>query len=503
MRRIPSLMASQHPDNAAAPYWKSNGDPFINTLDELEDAIHSLKELNATEYMWDWEGKFADASIIDRLYTKYIDFFQEQHIGKDKFITFRLPNIWEEKGYNLLQAMNAILIAEDQAKDLGFEHRPLFEVILPMTESADQLMKMHDLFTKLAVFKNKQFNPEREDNITTIELIPLIESVAGQLKISELLEDYIDQLKSKTKSKPTYIRPFIACSDPAIVSGWLPTKLANREAVSQSYSFAAKQKIEIFPIVGVGSLPFRGGLSPSTIDSYIANNPGVRTVTIQSSFRFDNPPKIVARSSEELTRRLRTSKPSILSAEQSKDIKEIIELSQSLYQATLNDLINDMQPIFAAVPKRRERRQHIGLLAYSRKSGKTTMPRAITFTASFYSIGVPPEFIGLGRALSSLSGSQIETLNKVLPALDHEIVRAGKFINKENLRILAQRNRAWGAILKDIELTEDYIGQSFAPVSNKEKSHRNLAANCLIMKNNPPALSQLITDTALLRGSLG
>ncbi|MHB1730799.1 MAG: phosphoenolpyruvate carboxylase, partial [Leptospirillum sp.] len=34
-------MATQHPDNASAPYWKSNGEAFISTLDELEECFRN------------------------------------------------------------------------------------------------------------------------------------------------------------------------------------------------------------------------------------------------------------------------------------------------------------------------------------------------------------------------------------------------------------------------------------------------------------------------------
>ena len=50
---------------------------------------------------------------------------------------------------------------------------------------------------------------------------------------------------------------------------------------------------------------------------------------------------------------------------------------------------------------------HVGLFGYGRSLGGVggvTLPRAIGFTASLYSIGVPPELLGLG----SLSQSDLE-----------------------------------------------------------------------------------------------
>ena len=291
MRKIPATMATQHPDNASAPFWDKHKDAFVSIHKEIDEAVICFKDLEAREYMWEWEGKHEDASVIDKLLSEYHEYFSKNQLNRDKFLTFRLPNIWEEKGYSLPQAMTAILTAEDFARDLGFENRPLFEVILPMTENADQLMKMHLLFEKLANFKSKEFTSDEPDNQNSIELIPLAESVQRQQLAGKLLEDYVDKYQKHFGENPKYIRPFFARSDPALVSGMLATVIANKIALSQVYKFSKERGIPVFPISGVGSLPFRGGLSPSTIEDYIKEYPGMRTVTIQSSFRYDQKKK--------------------------------------------------------------------------------------------------------------------------------------------------------------------------------------------------------------------
>ena len=74
-------MATQHPDNAQPAYW--NGKKFINTLDEVEECHRMFDELKCTEYMWDWEGKFVDEAVVEKLYQKYHSFFQKKKLGKD------------------------------------------------------------------------------------------------------------------------------------------------------------------------------------------------------------------------------------------------------------------------------------------------------------------------------------------------------------------------------------------------------------------------------------
>ena len=68
------------------------------------------------------------------------------------------------------------------------------------------------------------------------------------------------------------------------------------------------------------------------------------------------------------------------------------------YQAHVQQLTSVIRTVSAHVPKRRERKLHVGLFGYGRTLGGVggvTLPRAIGFAASLYSVGVPPELLGL------------------------------------------------------------------------------------------------------------
>jgi phosphoenolpyruvate carboxylase len=474
MRRIPATIASQHPDNASAPYWDPAGRPFISVYQEIEEAVACFRDLGVSEYMWDWEGKHADAAVIDRLFTDFYDYFAKYQLGRDKFLTFRIPNIWEEKGYNLLQAMTVILSGEDFARDLKFDQRPLFEVILPMTERPEQLMRIHTLFQKLAQFKSNDFTKKEPDNNDYLELIPLVESVESQLAVADLLTDYVRLHEQHFGRQPEYIRLFFACSDSSLTSGLLAGLLANKLLLSRLYEFEAKTGIPVYPFAGPGSLRFRGGLSPDTIDRFLQEFPGVRTVTVQSAFRYDNPKAKVVAAIARLEAELPKTKPRIIEALKQEQLVSIAEISAKFYQETVHGVAADMQRFFAAVPKRRDRRQHIGLLAYARSMGEQTLPRAITFTAGFYSVGVPPEFIGIGRALRKLSSAELEILRSEYHNLADDLVAAGRYLNRENLVTLAQKNAAWKQIQIDIADVEELLDVQFAPQSEAEKTHHAL-----------------------------
>ncbi|PIZ62314.1 phosphoenolpyruvate carboxylase [Candidatus Saccharibacteria bacterium CG_4_10_14_0_2_um_filter_52_9] len=494
-------MATQHPDNALPPYWDERQRPFISVYQEIKEAVTCFKDLGVGEYMWDWEGKHADAAVIDRLFSDHHDYFAKHQLGRDKFLTFRIPNIWEEKGYNLLQAMTVILSSEDFARDLKLNGRPLFEVILPMTERADQLMHIHRLFEKLAYFKSNEFTTD-VTNTDYLELIPLIESVESQLAIDDLLNDYVKFHKQHFGQPPEYVRTFLACSDSALSSGFLAGIIGNKIGLARVYEFSAQTGIPVFPIFGSGSLLFRGGLAPNTVDRFMQEFPGVRTVSIQSSFRYDYPKTTVKKAIIKLEKELPKAKPLKIASKDQQQLIAIAEKSAKLYKETFGKIIANMQPVFNNVPKRRDRRQHIGLLAYARSMGGQTMPRAITFTAGFYSIGLPPEFIGLGRTLKNIDKKDLQLLKDHYPNLTTDLEAAGRFINRENLKKFAKGSSDWKDIKADVELTEKILGITFGPQTKDEIAHQRLST-LLTQTEDAAKGSKLINEMAILRKSLG
>ena len=502
MRRIPPTIASQHPDNAGIPFWNKAGTPFISAYHEIAEAVINYQELGVSEAMWDFEGKHADSAIIERFFSEYHDYFSKEQLGRDKFLTFRIPNIWEEKGYNLLQAMTVILSGEDLAHDLKFAQRPLFEVILPMTERAPQLLKMQELFERLAKFKSQQFTTDRPANNPYIEMIPLVESVESQLGVADLLTDYVKLHDKHFGRKPAYIRVFFACSDSAESSGQLAGIIANKLLVARLYEFEAESGIPVFPFAGPGSLRFRGGFNPNTIDRFLEEYTGVRTVTIQSGFRYDNPKEQVVEAIARLEAEMpKTPKPAYDAKTQAR-LVAVSQTAAKFYQGTIYDLAEYMRPIFKAVPKRRDRRQHVGLLAYSRSMGEKTLPRAITFTAGFYSVGVPPEFIGLGRTLKTLSPKDLELLQGFYKHLVSDVEAFGRFLNRDNLAELVTRDPAWQAVADDVAGVEAVLGVELGPQTDDEKKHVALSGK-LLQTTDQAELADLINQTALLRKSLG
>ncbi|MBU1703687.1 phosphoenolpyruvate carboxylase, partial [Patescibacteria group bacterium] len=284
MRKIPATMATQHPDNAREAYFL--GSRFIPTQDEIEECYRCFGELGVEEFMWDWEGKFVDEAVIDRLFSQYFDYFKKHELGKDLFLTFRVPNIWIESSHKLPRAFMNLLSAEKAAKTYGLHSPPLFEVILPMTTSADQLIYLQRTFSKISKATQDIFFNMKSD-LDLVDVIPLFEEFEIITDCQSILTKYVRFLESEFRVKPRYMRVFTARSDTAVNGGFLPAKLAVKMAIHLYNDFGRREGIEMYPWVGGGCLPFRGGINPENIGPAIDEYRGVSTLTVQSAFRYD------------------------------------------------------------------------------------------------------------------------------------------------------------------------------------------------------------------------
>src|SRR3989338_2193786 len=147
MRMIPSAMATQHPDNANKPYWHHTS--FISAAAEIKESFLCFSDLGIDEYNWDWEGKFVDEAVVDRLLHKHYSYFQKNPLGKSKFLTFRIPNPRVEKQFRLARAFMVVITTSQLAQSLGFDSPPIFETILPLTETANEIIEIQRAFREL------------------------------------------------------------------------------------------------------------------------------------------------------------------------------------------------------------------------------------------------------------------------------------------------------------------------------------------------------------------
>src|SRR2546429_5838571 len=121
----------------------------------------------------------------------------------------------------------------------------------------------------------------------TVRMIPLIEDREHLLAADDLVRDF---LRGKELE---HVRVFIARSDPALNYGYLSAVLLALVALERLDALEHETGVAIYPVIGVGSVPFRGGLAPRTVDRVLTTYPSVQTFTIQSAFKYDHAPEAV------------------------------------------------------------------------------------------------------------------------------------------------------------------------------------------------------------------
>jgi len=250
-------------------------------------------------------------------------------------------------------------------------------------------------------------------------VIPLIEDLPYILNCDKIVES---NLSDKFVE---YQRVFLAKSDLALNYGMVASTLALKIALMKLEELKEKLSIPIYPIVGFGSAPFRGNLRPDTVDRILDEWRVVQTFTIQSAFKYDYPEREVVNAIEKINNSRRKRREGI-------DVEkamEIIRKTSDEYRKLISALVSLINRIANYVLKRRERKLHIGLFGYSRTLNGSTLPRAIPFCCALYSIGLPPEIIGL----NCLSENELDF---VMEICGEDITDALQFFNPNVLNIL-------------------------------------------------------------------
>jgi phosphoenolpyruvate carboxylase len=283
-----------------------------------------------------------------------------------------------------------------------------------------------------------RFYPDR------INVIPLFEDMDSMLRADAIVRRY---LRDKD---PAYQRVFLARSDPAMNYGLVAAVILNKIALDRLHRLSSDLGIPISPIIGVGSTPFRGNLKPENADRIMQEYPSVRTVTVQSAFKYDYPFEAVKDAVAKLERRT----PGSPQPADEEEYLGIIGRYIREYQAAVASLSTVINRLAAFVPARRKRKLHIGLFGYSRSSGSLVLPRAIPFTTALYSIGLPPEILGL----NALDEDDISLLKEVYVNLEADMQDALRYYDPGSGFASPDLVRAVGNLFGEVEREENHLG---------------------------------------------
>lgn len=433
--KIPRTLSTQHPDNVTIPFFANHS--VLRGDDEIKEAYYAFSNIGVEEIMWDSEGKESDDFVIRKLLTDYRRFFEKERIGRDRFINIRIPNPKYEKAEAkiLIETLESIPRSYDTAETFYGDGKfpPIFEVVVPMADGPI-IQKIFDYYKNVVIGKEHMKFVDGEGTTVgqwigrfrpkTINVIPLFEDVPAMLSADETLRAY---LKGK---EVEYQRVFLARSDPAMNYSSVAVILTLSLTLERLYRLQREIGVPIYPILGSGSAPFRGHLTPHTADYVLEKYPSVATFTIQSAFKYDFPVQDVQRAIALIND---TPIGAPHPVDDPKRVMAIIRKAAKEYQRQIEMLTPLINEVAKFVPSRRMRKLHTGLFGYSRelKAG-VTLPRVISFCAVLYSIGLPPDIIGL----NALSEEDRRIVRGIYSRFDDNIREVLRFWNPEVLKLV-------------------------------------------------------------------
>lgn len=486
MTKIPKIMSTQHPDNVQIPFFAESAE--LGGEDEIQEAYYAFYHLGCDEQMWDCEGKEADNFVVKKLLTRYESFFRSKKLGRDVFITLRVPNPTVEKSEAkiLLETLESIPRSFEAAQLFYREDiPPVFEVILPMTASSRCVDRVYRYYCDFVVKKQKKTINERDITIAEwigefkpekINVIPLFEDMEHMLNAHNITKEYLQD------KDVAYQRVFLARSDPAMNYGLVSAVLLNKIALQRLQKLSEEIGVKIYPILGVGSAPFRGNLKPQTVERVAEEYPSVYTFTVQSAFKYDHSPDEVRKAINKLQER----KISLPQQVDEKRCIEIIRKYSQEYQRQVKELATIINRTARYVPSRRKRKMHIGLFGYSRNMDGITLPRAISFTSALYSLGLPPEILGL----NALDKDDLRFIKEVFINFEDDLRDSLRYLNPDTL-----------FLPKDLKLKIREFPEDFQP----EEEHKELTEYIInsLRRNGAEDLGEYVLRAASLRKFLG
>ena len=487
----PRVMSTQHPDNATVPFFV-DGD-VVEGEDEIQEAYYVYSHLGCDEQMWDFEGKEGDEYAVQKLLSRQSGFFEDTVLGDDVRLTVRGPNpdVEPTEAKVLLEILESIPRSYDAAatfaKECGVEEfAPIHEVIVPMVTSAEQLLLVRRYYEEFVVGKSDsrvfgdrtvsdwvgEFRPD------TVGVIPLLEDREHMLDIDGIVGEYVRETGVDEQ------RVFLARSDPALNYGSLSADLLNLVALSRLDALEDRESVGIYPMLGAGGAPFRGGLSPDDAGNVADAYPSVETFTAQSAFKYDHKVDDVREGVETLKGATRGDAEAL---DEERALETVGRVAEK-YSEQVSVVAPTVNRVSDLVPDRRARRLHVGLFGYSRQVGENALPRAIGYTAALYSIGLPPTLLGV----AGMTDDDAEFVEDVFPRFYDNLSEAALYYNPRAPEFV-------GLDRDEVEVALEHVDGS----TNETHREATDAAIDGLKKGDSDAVRNAVREAATERGFLG
>ena len=424
---IPLLMCTQHPDSTVR----------ITAQEEVDEAVVSHLAYGCDEYMVDYEGKATPYSQPRDVVAKALSLGLP--LGERFFITPRIPNPRLEDFGRSMLALEASLLANAYSrKEAGVD--AVKWIILPMTEDVDTMAFVY----KAISLKAKTLAELEALKTENISLVPLVEDAVRQLHIDKFVRALF-RITAQSGYVLEEMRVFLGISDSAVRHGHVASALAVRRALALLDEINRDGEYKVWPIIGMGSPPFRGGVNnPRLVEAEATQYGGYKTATIQSAVRYDVSYKDFVRVREVLTT---PRGPGGVEID-----PEWVEQASKLYKEAAAPHVEKVVQYASVIPSTRDR---VSWKQYGRSitDGKPSVPRAIVYTATWYFMGLPPTFLDYSFIKWAYERGVLDQVLRALPALKAEWEYDSAYYSPTRaMKILGEK------VVKGVEEAMDILG---------------------------------------------
>jgi phosphoenolpyruvate carboxylase len=273
------------------------------------------------------------------------------------------------------------------------------------------------LVQRLIVKKMRVYQEEFSIPKMDVQLVPLVEDVERFLEIHRFITILYNAVKDYGIEMHN-LRVFIGKSDAAVKAGHIASSIGVVLALYKTLIVDKELDLDIKPIIGMGMPTFRGGINnPTLVEHEVRCYQGFRTVTIQSAIRYDNPfekyRKVYTVLSEWIDKPARAIDEGIAT--------RIIENAMSSYRKLVSRYLEVVNRFSERIPSTRER---VSWREYGRRielgDKLLNVPRAIVFTATWYTLGVPPTYLDAEYIINAYRSGEIDEVLKLMPQLLNE-----------------------------------------------------------------------------------
>jgi phosphoenolpyruvate carboxylase len=227
----------------------------------------------------------------------------------------------------------------------------------------------------------------------------------------------------------------------------------------------------------------------------------------------------VKESINNLNQRLPNTDPEKIDPYEERLLLEVLGKCRREYESKIQEIAPFINSVAAYIPQRRARKLHIGLFGYSRCVAGVCLPRAISFAAALYSIGLPPEFIGM-KALNQLNEKEWNLIEKYYLKMKHDLNLVGEYVSWKNINTLIEMSKkvsqianmnmeklksSLTSISNDLKTVENKLGVKLGPKGISQRKHENFTNNFLLsyMQREEAEAKKALFESAKLRKCLG